>query len=127
MQESPGISRESGGSRGSSQESPRGYSRPPLEMRQPIVTPRASEENAGPPRGVSPSRGGGGYGNSGGYPQPSGGGGGYGNGGGHSQPSGGGGGYGNSGGHPQPSGGGGNRGGSGGGSPPHSGGSGHRR
>ena len=34
---------ESVGGRGISQDSPRGYSRPPLEMRQPIVTPRASE------------------------------------------------------------------------------------
>jgi hypothetical protein len=105
-QDSPGFSRESGGPRGApqdsiSQDSPRGYSRPPLEMRQPIVTPRASEGNAGPSRGASPPRGGGGYG-------------GYGNGGGHSQPSGGGGGgpHGGSG---------------GGGSPSHSGGSGHRR
>ncbi len=101
MQESPGFSREPGGGRGLSQDSPRSYSRPPLEMRQPIVTPRASQENAGPPRGASPSRGGPSYG---------GGGGGYSNGGGHSQPSGGG-----------------NHGGSGGGGPSHSNGSAHRR
>ena len=108
MQDSPGLSRGSEGPHGSSQDStrqdsPRGYSRPPLEMRQPIVTPRISEGNAGP------SRGGGGYGNGGGYS----------GGGGHSQPSGGGG-------HSQPSGGGGNHGGSGGGGSPRSGGSGHR-
>jgi hypothetical protein len=76
MQESPGRSGESEGPRGGSQgsprqDSPRGYSRPPLEMRQPIVTPRGSEGN-GPMRGESPSRGPAGYGNSGGgHPQPS--------------------------------------------------------
>jgi hypothetical protein len=113
MQDSPGLFRGSEGSRGSDsmrQDSSRGYSRPPLEMRQPIVMPRASEGNAGPSRGAPPSRGGGSYGNGGGYS----------GGGGHSQPSGGGG-------HSQPSGGGGNHGGSGGGSSPHSGGSGQRR
>jgi hypothetical protein len=114
MQDSPS----SGSPRGLSQDSSRGYSRPPLEMRQPIVTPRASEANGAPSRGASPSRGGGGYGNGGGYSgggghsQPSGGGG-------HSQPSGGGGNHGGSGG-------GGNHGGSGGGGSPRSGGSGHR-
>jgi len=76
MQESPGRFGESEGPRGGSQgsprqDSPRGYSRPPLEMRQPIVTPRGSERNA-PMRGESPSRGPAGYGNSGGgHPQPS--------------------------------------------------------
>jgi hypothetical protein len=105
--DSPGPSRDLGNPRGVSQDSSRGYSRPPLEMRQPIVTPRASEANAGPTRGASPSRGG--YGNGGGYS----------GGGNHSQPSGGGG-------HSQPSGGGGNHGGSGGGGSPRSGGSEHR-
>ena len=76
IQESPGRFGESEGPRGGSQgsprqDSPRGYSRPPLEMRQPIVTPRGSERN-GPMRGESPSRGPAGYGNSGGgHPQPS--------------------------------------------------------
>lgn len=120
MQDSPGFSRGSEGPRGVSQDSmrqdsPRGYSRPPLEMRQPIVTPRASEGNAGRSGGASPSRGGWGYGNGGGYS----------GGGGHPQPSGGGGGGGDGGGHSQPSGGGGNHGGSGGGGSPRSGGSGH--
>jgi hypothetical protein len=106
MENSNGVSRGSEGPRGGyqgsvRQDSPRGYSRPPLEMRQPIVTPRSSEGNAGYSRGPSPSRGGGGYSN----------GSGGGNGGGHSQPSGGGGG---------------NHGGSSGGGSPRSGGSGHR-
>jgi FecR protein len=106
MENSNGVSRGSEGPRGGyqgsgRQDSPRGYSRPPLEMRQPIVTPRGSEGNAGYSRGPSPSRGGGGYSN----------GSGSGNGGGHSQPSGGGGG---------------NHGGSSGGGSPRSGGSGHR-
>jgi len=93
--------RESGAWRSPSQPSSQGYSRPPLEMRQPIMTPRVSEGSGGP------SRGGGGYGG-GSHPQPSGGGGYHG------------------GGHPQPSGGGGNHGGSG--SPPsHSSGPGHGR
>jgi FecR protein len=100
MDSSSGVSRGSAG-RGSVQDSPRTYSRPPLEMRQPIVTPRSPEGMGGSARGAasspSPSRGGGGYNNGGG---------------GHAQPGGGGGG--------------GNRGGGGGGSP-HSGGSGHRR
>jgi hypothetical protein len=100
--------RESGGWRSPSQQSSQGYSRPPLEMRQPIMTPRVSEGSGGP------SRGGAAYG--GGSPQPSGGGG-YSNGGGHSQPSGG---------HSQPSGGGGNHGGSGG-PPSHSSGPGRGR
>ncbi len=108
-QDSPGLSRGSEGPRGGSQDSTRSYSRPPLEMRQPIVTQRVSEGNAGPSRGASPSRGSAGYGNGGGNS----------GGGGHSQPSGGGG-------HSQPSGGGGNHGGSGGGGSPRSGGSAHR-
>ena len=100
MDSSSGVSRGSAG-RGSVQDSPRTYSRPPLEMRQPIVTPRSPEGMGGSARGAAPS------------PSPSRGGGGYNNGGGgHAQPGGGGGG--------------GNRGGGGGGSP-HSGGSGHRR
>jgi hypothetical protein len=74
MENSSGLSRESDGLRRSSQDTPRGYSRPPLEMRQPIVTPRVSEGNAGPSRGASPSRGSVGYSNGGGHPQPSGGG-----------------------------------------------------
>jgi hypothetical protein len=50
------------GGRGMAQESPRGYSRPPLEMRQPIVTPRSSEVRGSAPRESAPSRGGGGGG-----------------------------------------------------------------
>jgi hypothetical protein len=69
------------GGRGMAQDSPRGYSRPPLEMRQPIVTPRSSEVRGSAPRESAPSRsggGGGGGGNHGG----SGGGGSHGGGGG---------------------------------------------
>ncbi len=39
-----------GGGRSMVQDSPRGYSRPPLEMRQPIVTPRSSEVRGSAPR-----------------------------------------------------------------------------
>jgi hypothetical protein len=52
-----------GGGRSMVQDSPRGYSRPPLEMRQPIVTPRSSEVRGSAP---SPSRSGGGAGGGGG-------------------------------------------------------------
>ena len=38
-----------GGGRSMVQDSPRGYSRPPLEMRQPIVTPRSSEVRGSAP------------------------------------------------------------------------------
>jgi FecR protein len=55
-----------GGGRSMVQDSPRGYSRPPLEMRQPIVTPRPSEVRGSAPRESSPSRNGGGAGNGGG-------------------------------------------------------------
>ncbi len=102
MQDPRGLSRGQDGLRGP-QDSPRSYSRPPLEMRQPIVTPRASQVG-GPARGGYP--GGGGYG------------GGYG-GGGRVQPGGGGG--------ASHGGGGGGSHGGGGGSSGHSGGSGHRR
>jgi hypothetical protein len=101
-QNSGGVSRSSDGPRGMSQDSvrqdsSRGYSRPPLEMRQPIVTPRVSNGGgSGPSRGSYPSRGGAGGGNGGGHSQPSGGGGG-------------------------------SHGGSGGGGSPRGGGSGHRR
>jgi hypothetical protein len=58
---------ESVGGRGMAPDSPRGYSRPPLEMRQPIVTPRSSEVRGSAPRESAPSRGGGGnHGGSGG-------------------------------------------------------------
>ena len=53
---------ESIGGRGIAQDSSRGYSRPPLEMRQPIVTPRSSEVRGSAPRESTPSRGGGGGG-----------------------------------------------------------------
>jgi uncharacterized protein DUF6600 len=66
------------GERSMVQESPRSYSRPPLEMRQPIVTPRGSEGRGSAPRESAPSRSGGG-GNRGG----SGGGGSHGGGGPH--------------------------------------------
>jgi hypothetical protein len=56
--------REIGGGRGVAQESPRSYSRPPLEMRQPIVTPRGSEVRGSAPQ-PAPSRGGGGGGGGG--------------------------------------------------------------
>jgi hypothetical protein len=77
--------RESGGWRSPSQQSSQGYSRPPLEMRQPIVTPRASEAS-GPSRGAAPPRGGSGYGGGGSRPQPSGGGGSHGGSGGNPPP-----------------------------------------
>ncbi|MGH9552006.1 MAG: hypothetical protein ACRD3W_21650, partial [Terriglobales bacterium] len=51
---------ESVGGRGMGQPASRGYSRPPLEMRQPIVTPRGGE--GGGPRMSAPSHGGGGGG-----------------------------------------------------------------
>ncbi len=51
---------ESVGGRGMAQPASRGYSRPPLEMRQPIVTPRSGE--GGGPRMSAPSHGGGGGG-----------------------------------------------------------------
>jgi hypothetical protein len=54
------------GMRGASQNSSGGYSRPPLEMRQPIVTPRSSQGMEGPR---------GGYGGGGAHTQPAGGGG----------------------------------------------------
>ena len=81
--------RESGGGRGMAQQGPRGYSRPPLEMRQPIVTQRASEGRGSAPREAAPSRGGGGGGGN------HGGSGGGGGGGGNRGGSGGGGGGGN--------------------------------
>jgi hypothetical protein len=57
-----------GGGRSMVQDSPRGYSRPPLEMRQPIVTPRSSgvRGSAPPPRSGGTGGGGGGGGNRGG-------------------------------------------------------------
>ncbi len=64
----PGYQRgsaEIGGPRGTVQESPRSYSRPPLEMRQPIVTPRGAEVRSAP-RESAPSRGNGGGGGGGG-------------------------------------------------------------
>ena len=61
-----GPYREVGGGRSVSAESPRGYSRPPLEMRQPIVTPRGYGGGGGSaPRESAPSRGGGGGGGGG--------------------------------------------------------------
>jgi hypothetical protein len=72
--------RESGGGRSMGQDS-RGYSRPPLEMRQPIVAPRGSESRGSAPRESAPSRGGGGAGSGGG--NHGGGGGGAGGGGGN--------------------------------------------
>jgi len=54
---------ESVGGRGMAQPASRGYSRPPLEMRQPIVTPRGGE--GGGPRMSAPSHGGGGGGGGG--------------------------------------------------------------
>jgi len=69
-----------GGGRSMVQDSPRGYSRPPLEMRQPIVTPRSSEVRGSAPRESSPSRSGGGGGGGGGNRGGSGGGGGGGGG-----------------------------------------------
>ncbi len=78
-----GMSRpqmEPGGGRGMAQESQRGYSRPPLEMRQPIVMPRSSEGRGMSPRESAPRGGGGGGG--GGYRGGSGGGGNHGGGGG---------------------------------------------
>ncbi|MGA9811950.1 MAG: DUF6600 domain-containing protein [Terriglobales bacterium] len=73
---------ESVGGRGMAQPASRGYSRPPLEMRQPIVTPRGGE--GGGPRMSAPSHGGGGGGGNRG-------GGGGGGGGSHGGPHGGGG------------------------------------
>lgn len=69
--EMPRPDREAGGGRSMVQDSPRSYSRPPLEMRQPIVTPRGSESRGSAPRESAPSRsgaggGGGGGGNRGG-------------------------------------------------------------
>jgi hypothetical protein len=58
--------REVGGGRSMVQDSPRSYSRPPLEMRQPIVTPRGSEGRGSAPRESAPSRSGGGGGGGGG-------------------------------------------------------------
>ena len=60
-----GPDREVGGGRGGVQDSPRTYSRPPLEMRQPIVTQRASEVRGSAPRESAPSHGGGGGGGGG--------------------------------------------------------------
>ncbi len=68
-----------GGGRSMVQDSPRGYSRPPLEMRQPIVTPRSSEVRGSAPTSRS-GGGGSGGGNRGGG---SGGGGSHGGGGPH--------------------------------------------
>jgi uncharacterized protein DUF6600/FecR-like protein len=73
------MARPSGDWRSPAQDSPRSYSRPPLEMRQPIVTPRASQGGGGP------SPGGAGYGGGGSHSQPSGGGGNHGESGGHQQ------------------------------------------
>jgi hypothetical protein len=56
--DAPSPGRDVGGGRSMVQDSPRSYSRPPLEMRQPIVTPRSSEVRGGAP----PSRSGGGGG-----------------------------------------------------------------
>jgi hypothetical protein len=56
---------------GRSMQSPAGYARPPLEMRQPIVTPRSSEGRGSAPapsRGGSGGGGGGNHGGSGGSP-----------------------------------------------------------
>ena len=75
----PRSQMESGGGRGMVQDSQRGYSRPPLEMRQPIVMPRSSEIRGSSPRESAPRGGGGG----GGYRGGSGGGGNHGGGGGH--------------------------------------------
>jgi hypothetical protein len=73
-----------GGGRSMVQDSPRGYSRPPLEMRQPIVTPRGSDVRGSAPRESAPSRsGGGGGGGGGGNRGGSGGGGSHGGGGPH--------------------------------------------
>ncbi len=72
-----------GGGRSMVQDSPRSYSRPPLEMRQPIVTPRSSEVRGSAPRETSPSRSGGGGGGGGGNRGGSGGGGSHGGGGPH--------------------------------------------
>jgi hypothetical protein len=55
-----------GGGRNMVQDSPRGYSRPPLEMRQPIVTPRSSEVRGSAPAPARSGGGGGGGGNRGG-------------------------------------------------------------
>jgi uncharacterized protein DUF6600/FecR-like protein len=65
---------ESVGGRSMGQPASRGYSRPPLEMRQPIVMPRGGE--GGGPRMSAPSHGGGGGGGGGGNRGGSGGGGG---------------------------------------------------
>lgn len=65
MQDPRGLARGEDGLRGP-QASPRSYSRPPLEMRQPIVTPRTTQVG-GPARGGYPggaSHGGGGGGGS---------------------------------------------------------------
>ena len=53
---------ESVGGRSMGQPASRGYSRPPLEMRQPIVMPRGGEGRGSAPRMSAPSHGGGGGG-----------------------------------------------------------------
>ena len=53
---------ESVGGRSMGQPASRGYSRPPLEMRQPIVMPRGGEGRGNAPRMSAPSHGGGGGG-----------------------------------------------------------------
>ena len=50
---------ESVGGRSMAQPASRGYSRPPLEMRQPIVMPRGGEGRGNAPRMSAPSHGGG--------------------------------------------------------------------
>jgi FecR protein len=55
-----------GGGRSMVQDAPRSYARPPLEMRQPIVTPRSSEVRGSAPPSRSGGGGGGGGGNRGG-------------------------------------------------------------
>jgi hypothetical protein len=56
---------ESSAGRSMVQDSPRNYSRPPLEMRQPIVTQRAPESRGSAPAQAAPSHSGGGGGGGG--------------------------------------------------------------
>ncbi len=86
------ISRPDSGGRGMTQDSPRTYSRPPLEMRQPIVTPRNSEMRGSAPRESAPPRSSGGGGGGGASHGGGGGGGGVSHGGGGGSRSGSGGG-----------------------------------
>ena len=67
---------ESVGGRSMVQPASRGYSRPPLEMRQPIVMPRGGEGRGNEPRMSAPSHGSGGGGGGGGNRGGGGGGGG---------------------------------------------------